>query len=93
MPSVVSARWNRADSQCPRALRAVEVLRQTADSTATLGAWSMRSGSLLMHKPCEGTRQPGLSPPGEAQITRAMAASSGQSEKLPKLVLMLTTEY
>lgn len=57
MSRLVSAWRNRAERQCPRALRAVEVLRQTADGTATLGAWSMGSGSLLMHKACEGTLQ------------------------------------
>lgn len=69
-------------------LRAFEVLRETADGTATLlGAWSaraMRSGSLLKHKLCSQTS---ATLADTAHITGAMATSSGEQEKYTQLTV------
>lgn len=63
---------------------AAEVLRQTADGTATLGAWSVRamvSGSLLERKPCQrGDTAARPQPADTAHVTGATATPGGEGE-------------
>lgn len=64
-PGCLGGRFSQSAEEYPRALRAAEVLRQTAGWTATLGARSVRamgSSSLLEHKLRQET-QPDLSRP------------------------------